>query len=155
MKKYFALVLIIAASFLLFGCSNTSNMPNDVELAISLYKIADNNYTVGIKDAGFHPEFPLWMDIDFMTDEDNMIQYDSVSKRYGDAAENTKYDSVTVYLNDESDTVKFVWITIHSAILYSDTGEFVKREPFEYELTFRVDTDSLEVFDIVKEISAE
>jgi len=152
MKKYFALIWIIAVSLSLAGCGSVSN-ENKVELAISLYKVADNNYTIGIKDEGFHPEFPLWMDIDIRTNEDNMI--DSVSKSYGDAAENTKYDSVIVYSNDESDTVKFIWITIRSVIRYSDAEEFVKREPFEYELTFRVDTDSLEVFDIVKVIPNE
>ena len=61
-----------------------------------------------------------------------------------------KYDSVTVYLDDQSETTKFVWVTINGLEVFSDTEQFVRRMNFEYELMFKFDTESLEIFDIQK-----
>ena len=150
MKRFIALVLVMVCVIILVSCSDTQKVQNTVDLEISIYEVVNGNYTISINDSGYNAEFPLTMDIHFLADNENMIQQDSKDICYSDAATNAQYDSVTVYMNDESETVKYVWITFHGVNLYSDTGKFLKREQFEYELTFRVNTELMEAFDIAK-----
>ena len=84
----------------------------------------------------------------------NSVDEDGNLLRTGEVSCETKtagkYDSVTVYLDDQSETTKFVWITINGLEVFSDADQFVRRMNFEYELMFKFDTESLEIFDVQK-----
>lgn len=122
-----------------------------MEPNIVVNEIATGDYSIDIVDKGYNREYPLSMNIHFLTDKENMIKQDTKDISYGAAAANAEYDSINVYLSDESENVKYVWITINNAVLYSDTGEFLRRMGFQYELKFRFDAETLEVFDVQKE----
>ena len=47
-------------------------------------------------------------------------------------------------------TIKFIWITINGLSVYSDDGQFLNRWNFSYELMFKFDTETLEIFDVQK-----
>ena len=146
MKKWIAMLLVLCCTLLVIGCGNAAGG----EPEITLYEVGAGCYTIGIKDAGYHRKYPLMMDVHFSVDEEQMILQDSKETDLGDAGKNAEFDSVTVYMNDESEATKFVWIMIHGVRINSAEGDFLRREPFVYELSFRIDTGTKEVFDVSK-----
>ena len=116
--------------------------------SIQIHKELNNQYLIEILDDGYGPKIPVQMSIPVSLDEEgNLLRSGEVSCETGTAG---KYDSVTVYLDDQSETTKFVWITINGLEMFSDTEQFVRRMNFEYELMFKFDSESLEIFDIQK-----
>lgn len=116
---------------------------------INISEVSSGNYTIDIVDEGYGPKLPVYMSISLSLDGDNNIMQDSKTVKC-ETGTDAKYDSVSIYLNDESEKTKFVWVTIHNVEIYSDSGAFLRRVGFEYELTFRFDTETLEIFDLEK-----
>ena len=130
-------------------CWNKMELPDEAKRPnIQIHKELNNQYMIEILDDGYGPKLPVQMSIPVALDEDgNLLRTGEVSCETKTAG---KYDSVTVYLDDQSETTKFVWITINGLEVFSDADQFVRRMNFEYELMFKFDTESLEIFDIQK-----
>ena len=123
--------------------ANESKLPN-----IQIHKQLNNQYLIEIIDDGYGPKLPVQMSIPVALDEEgNLLRTGEVNCETGTSG---KYDSINVYLDDQSETIKFVWITINGLEVFSDSDQFVRRMNFEYELMFKFDTESLEIFDIQK-----
>ena len=115
---------------------------------ISVYKEADTQYLIGIFDDGYTPDLPVRMSIPLtLDDEGNLVK---AGDEYFEMDTSAKYDSVSMLLDDQSDTTKFIWITINGLSVYSDDGQFLNRWNFSYELMFKFDTETLEIFDVQK-----
>ena len=120
---------------------------------IQIHKDLNNQYLIEILDDGYGPKLPVRMSIPVSLDEEGkLLKSGEVKCETGTVG---KFDSVTVYLDDQSETTKFVWITINGLEVFSDADQFVRRMNFEYELMFKFDTESLEVFDIQKSEDAQ
>ena len=130
-------------------CWNKMELPDEAKRPnIQIHKDLNNQYLIEILDDGYGPKLPVQMSIPVALNEDgNLLRTGEVSCETKTAG---KYDSVTVYLDDQSETTKFVWITINGLEVFSDADQFVRRMNFEYELMFKFDTESLEIFDIQK-----
>ena len=124
--------------------SNDENVRPD----ISVYKEAENQYLIEILDDGYTPNLPVRMSIPVtLDDEGNLVK---AGDEYFEMGTSAKYDSVSMLLDDQSDTIKFIWITINGLSVYSDDGQFLNRWNFSYELMFKFDTETLEIFDVQK-----
>ena len=116
---------------------------------ITISEVTSDNYVITIEDEGYGPKMPVQMSVSFALDEEHLIEEDSEEVNY-ETGSDAKYNSVSVYLADEAENMKFAWITIRNVDIYSDSGEFLQRVEFEYELTFRFDTETLQLFDVKK-----
>ena len=132
------------------GLLETGTYSNDENVGpdISVYKEAENQYLIEILDDGYTPDLPVRMSIPVtLDDEGNLIK---AGDEYFEMGTSAKYDSVSMLLDDQSDTIKFIWITINGLSVYSDDGQFLNRWNFSYEIMFKFDTETLEIFDVQK-----
>ena len=124
--------------------SNDENSRPD----ISVYKESEKQYLIEILDDGYTPDLPIRMSIPVTLDDaGNLIK---AGGEYFEMGTSAKYDSVSMLLDDQTDKIKFIWITINGLSVYSDEGQFLNRWNFSYELMFKFNTETLEIFDVQK-----
>lgn len=118
-------------------------------LKININEESSGEYMINIADEGYSLLLPLYLNIQFSTDAEGKIIQDTKAVRY-ETDKNITYSNVNVYLSDEKDNTKFVWIEVSNVDFYSDDMKFLKREDFEYQLMFRFDTETFEIFNLEK-----
>lgn len=123
------------------------------EPVIHVQKSAEDRYYIEIFDEEDVAKPPIQMMIPIKLDEaGNILKEQSSNFETGTLV---NYDSVNIYFDDQSKNIKYVWITINGVNLFSESGQFMRRMDFEYELMFKFDTESLEVFDVQKSEDAQ